>query len=70
MVRSCTELSESCSAFRVRAESSLVSLRLDRDRWRLTAESERPSGLSLFVRRTLPVLAFVGGIYVGARVTR
>lgn len=70
VVRSCTDLQNSCERFRVRAESSLAGLRLDRDRWRLTAESLRPSRLDLFVRRTLPVLAFAGGIYVGSRVVR
>ena len=74
VVRSCRQLSESCDQFRVRADSSLAGLSLDRDRWRLEATSlrakSRPSTLDLFVRRTLPVLAFVGGVYVGSQVTR
>lgn len=69
-VRSCTELVESCATFRVRAESSLAGLTLDRDRWKLTAESLKPSGFDRFVRRTLPVVMFVAGAYVGSRVTR
>lgn len=42
VVRACSELSESCGQFRVRAESSLATLRLDRDRWKLATESLRP----------------------------
>lgn len=70
VVRACSELAESCDRFRVRADSSLASLTLDRDRWRLAAEHAKPSRLDLFVRRALPVVAFVGGVYVGSRVVR
>jgi hypothetical protein len=70
VVRSCSALAVSCDAFRVRADSTIAGLRLDRDRWRLQAEAATPSGFDRFVRRTLPVVAFVGGIYVGSRVVR
>lgn len=70
VVRSCTELSESCERFRVRADSSLASLTLDRDRWRHVAEDSRPNAMSQFVHRTLPVVAFVGGVWLGSRAVR
>lgn len=70
VVRSCSELSNACERFRVRAESSLASLRLDRDRWRQMAEDSRPNAISRFVRRTLPVVTFGLGLYVGARAVR
>ena len=43
VVRSCTALVESCALFRVRAESSLAGLTLDRDVWKAVAESRKPS---------------------------
>ena len=70
VVRSCTALAESCDRFRVRADSTIAGLRLDRDRWRLEAEHARPSGFDLFVRRTLPVVGFVAGVWVGSKVTQ
>jgi hypothetical protein len=70
VVRSCSALAVSCDAFRVRADSTIAGLRLDRDRWRLEAEHLKPSRFDSFVRRTLPIVAFVGGVYVGARAVK
>jgi hypothetical protein len=70
VVRSCSALAVSCDQFRVRADSTIAGLRLDRDRWRLAAESARPSGLRLAWDRVKVPLAFVAGAYVGSRVVR
>lgn len=43
VVRSCTELVESCARLRVRADSSIADLTLDRDRWKRATESLQPS---------------------------
>lgn len=64
--RSCADAVESCDRFRVRAESSLAGVTLDRDRWKLEAESRRPSKW----RGALPYVAFVGGVWMGSRVVR
>jgi hypothetical protein len=39
----CTSLVESCAVFRVRADSSISGLMLDRDLWKGIAESRKPS---------------------------
>lgn len=70
VVRSCIQLSESCDRFRVRAESSLATLTLDRDFWKARYEQAKPGRFDAFVRRTLPVVAFGAGLYVGARAVR
>lgn len=70
VVKSCSELAESCDRFRVRADSVIAGLRLDRERLRLQLDQSRPSTLDLFVRRTLPVVGFVAGVWVGSKVSR
>lgn len=70
VVRSCSELLSVSSLYATRCDSAQASLRLDRDRWKLSAESLKPGRFDGFVRRALPVVAFVGGVYIGSRVTR
>lgn len=66
MQRRCTEHVESCDRFRVRADSSLASLSTDRDFWKARYEHAKPSRW----RGVLPYVAFVGGVWVGSKVTR
>lgn len=69
-VRACSALAESCDVFRVRAESSLAGLALDRDRWKLAHDAQRPSGLRRAWDRVKVPLAFTAGLYVGAKAVR
>ena len=70
VVRACTALVESCGQFRVRAESTIADLRLDRDRWKRATESLQPSGLERVWSRVRVPLAFGVGLYAGSRVVR
>lgn len=40
--RSCTQLDNSCERLRVRADSVIADVTLDRNRWKLSAESLKP----------------------------
>lgn len=41
--RSCVDLDNACARFRVKADSSIADLTLDRDRWKRATESLQPS---------------------------
>jgi hypothetical protein len=70
VVRACTELQTSCQRFRVTAESTIADLRTEREALQAAVKASRPSKLDGFVRRALPVVGFVAGVWVGSKVTR
>jgi hypothetical protein len=70
VVGACTELQVSCSVLRVRAESSVAGLTLDRDRWKLEAEHLTPGKWDRLWGRIRMPLAFGLGAYLGARAVR
>ena len=70
VVRSCSELSDACERFRVRSDSLVASLRLSQEVLRKQVASLTPSKPRRFLAASWPVVAFVGGVWIGAKVTR
>lgn len=66
--RSCVELDNSCSRFRVRADSSIADLTLDRDRWKRATESLQPSRWDGVKTWAIRIVIGVGAFKLGQSV--
>lgn len=70
VVKSCTDLQESCARFRVRADSVIAGLHVENAALAAQVKALHPSRVGTLWNRVKVPLAFVAGAWIGAKVTR